>query len=128
VSFSLFKYIFNDMGMGRREKNNKIRNELIYFAGKLTMWVFEIVGLIPTSVLLLGLFLIPESPRWLVRNQHTNSCFCKRKTRGGFHNIMSYNQTIVAGKERTSKRFWGSTANTSWQRSWYIWGGRGSSG
>jgi len=29
-------------------------------------------------------------------------------------NIQSSNQTMVAGKERTSKRFWGSTANTSW--------------
>jgi len=33
----------------------------------LSWWSLVVVGLVPCAVLLVGLFFIPESPRWLVR-------------------------------------------------------------
>ncbi|CAK8543430.1 unnamed protein product [Lathyrus sativus] len=43
-----------------------------FIFGTILSWrTLSIIGLIPTAVLLLGLFFIPESPRWLAKRGHT---------------------------------------------------------
>jgi len=45
-----------------------------YIIGALLSWrSLVVVGLVPCAVLLVGLFFIPESPRWLVRRKNNIS-------------------------------------------------------
>nr|POE94042.1 sugar transporter erd6-like 11 [Quercus suber] len=53
---------------------------LMYFIGNVTTWrILALIGAIPCVLELIGLFLIPESPRWLdyteAFKQHSNSRF-----------------------------------------------------
>ncbi|CAI8614138.1 unnamed protein product [Vicia faba] len=46
-----------------------------FIIGTILSWrALAIIGLIPTAVLLLGLFFIPESPRWLAKRGRAKDC------------------------------------------------------
>ncbi|CAJ1906744.1 unnamed protein product [Sphenostylis stenocarpa] len=63
------------------------------------------LSLIPIAVLLLGLFIIPESPRWLVRNYSTYACFHKKAICSGLHNMKSTNKQLWQAKRGRRKDF-----------------------
>ncbi|KAK6915527.1 Major facilitator, sugar transporter-like, partial [Dillenia turbinata] len=47
----------------------------IYFVGNIISWrVLALIGAIPALVQLVGLFFIPESPRWLAKNGQEKGC------------------------------------------------------
>ena len=79
----------------------------------LTSEVFA--GLIPCAFLLIGLFFIPESPRWLVRKKaNTKSKNEGKKKRRNTFVYINLNCFANTGKDRSPERFHSFTAEASW--------------